>query len=150
MDAKIPSDIHVRKMTVKDYSAVISLWDRAKLIYKPNGRDAKRNIIRELKSSTSYFLVALTGSEVIGVVLGTHDGRKGWINRLAVDPRFQKKGIARILVKQVEEKFKKIGINIFASLIESDNKRSIIAFKKMGYKQHEDIHYFTKRMNPDV
>lgn len=145
-----PFSPRIRKMTIKDYPAVVSLWSRADLIYKPRGRDTKLNIARELRSSTSIFLVALAGRMIIGVVLGTHDGRKGWINRLAVDPRYQRHGIARILVHEVEKRLSKIGISIFACLIESYNQRSMVAFKKIGYKRHRDIFYFTKRSYQDI
>ena len=39
--------------------------------------------------------VAEAGGELVGVVLGTHDGRKGWINRLAVAPAYQRRGHRR-------------------------------------------------------
>ncbi|OGC41454.1 hypothetical protein A2Y85_05885 [candidate division WOR-3 bacterium RBG_13_43_14] len=140
----------IRDMMIKDYPAVVALWKRAKLVYKPKGRDTKNRIARELKLSTSIFLVAVVKRKIIGVIFGTHDGRKGWINRLAVDPGFQRQGIARVLVNEVEKRFLMIGLEIFACLIESYNKQSMIVFNKMGYKLHKDIFYFTKRLNPDI
>ncbi|MBU4189834.1 MAG: GNAT family N-acetyltransferase [Candidatus Thermoplasmatota archaeon] len=48
---------------------------------------------------------------LIGVVVGSDDGRKGWINRLAVDLKHRKKGVARVLINAVEDALKKIGRN---------------------------------------
>ena len=86
----------------------------------------------------------------MGSVFGTHDGRKAWINRLAVDPAFRLKGIAKILVTDAENKFHDMGIDIVACLIEDWNTNSMEAFKKLGYYKHSDITYLTKRKNDDV
>ena len=39
---------------------------------------------------------------IIRAVLETHDGRKGWINRLTVDTEFRRQNIARRLVRELE------------------------------------------------
>ncbi len=150
MNRKHTLNFKIRKMTIKDFPTVVKLWKRSKLRFKPKGRDNKKRIVRELKSSTSIFLIATAKNRIVGVIFGTHDGRKGWINRLAVDPDFQHFGIARSLAFEVEKKFLKIGIGIFACLIESSNKGSMVFFKNIGYKKHRDIVYFTKRINPDI
>jgi len=65
--------------------------------------------------------------------LGTHDGRKGWINRLAVAKDFRRQNIAFKLVAAVESRLNIIGIDITACLIEPENTASKSFFYKMGY-----------------
>lgn len=147
---KGPTDIVIRKFRMEDYNALIKLWDDAQLPYKPKGRDKKENIERELKRGNAIFLVAEKDGRLVGSILGTQDGRKGWINRLAVTPDFQRQGIAKMLVANVEKYLFEIGIEIIACLIEDWNARSMQVFERLGYKQHPEIIYFTKRKNPDV
>lgn len=144
------SPVVIRELRVEDYDALVALWDQAKLLYKPRGRDRRDNIERELKGQNAIFLVAEQDGTLIGSIFGTHDGRKGWINRLAVDPAHQRQGIAARLVKEVEDRLYKMGIGIIACLVEDWNCVSLQVFEKLGYTRHQDIIYFTKRKFPDV
>jgi len=149
-DHKYSSNIVIRKFKMEDYKVLIAFWNNAKLPYKLNGRDSHDKIERELKQKNTIFLVAELQGNLVGSVFGTHDGRKGWINRLAVDPNFRKQGIARMLVTDVENRFSELGIDIVACLIEDWNTKSMQAFKRLGYNKHSDITYFTKRKSLDV
>ena len=135
---------------MEDYNALITLWNDAQLLHKSKGRDRLAKIEYELKQGNAIFLIAEINGKLVGSVLGTHDGRKGWINRLVTTPEFQKQGIARKLVNEVETRFSELGIEITACLIENWNKKSMQIFEKLGYEKQSDITYFTKRKNPDV
>ncbi|MCP4631650.1 MAG: GNAT family N-acetyltransferase, partial [candidate division Zixibacteria bacterium] len=127
----------------------VNLWDYSGLPYRSNGRDSKEQIRQEIKSDSAIFLIAETNGMVIGVVFGTHDGRKGWINRLAVREDFRNCGIGRMLVDEVERRFESIGINVYACLIESENPVSSKVFAKYGYSYNVGIGYFSKRRSPE-
>ncbi len=83
------------------------------------------------------------------MVFGTHDGRKGWINRLAVAPSFQHRGIATRLVAEVEARLEARGLEVVAALIEDGHEGSMHFFERLGYAFHHDIHYFSKMKTPD-
>jgi len=140
----------IRKFRIEDYDALIALWNEAKLRYKPKGRDRRDNIESELKQSNATFLVAEKDGKLIGSIFGTHDGRKGWINRLTVSPAYRRQGIAAKLMKEVETWLYNMGIGIIACLIEDWNEMSMKVFERLGYTRHSDIIYFTKRGNPDI
>ncbi len=140
----------IRKFQVEDYDALLDLWQKAGLPYKPEGRDQKKKLINEAAQSTASFWVAEQDGRIVASVLGTHDGRKGWINRLAVLPEFRGRGIAVQLVQAVEENLYQIGMEIVACLIEDDNQISMNFFKRMGYVKHPDIIYFSKRKHEKV
>jgi GNAT superfamily N-acetyltransferase len=133
-----------------DYDALISIWEKAGLPYKPKGRDSREKIEAEVTSDCNSFMFAKQDGEYVGAILVTHDGRKGWINRVAVLPEFRKHGIARKLVEAGEDWLKSRGIGIFACQIEDYNKSSLEAFKRMGYIPFEGIHYLTKREYPEI
>ncbi len=142
--------LKIRKIRNNDYDALIKLWQKAKLSYRPKGRDSKKNIAKQLKQHNTIYLVAELDNKIIGSILGTHDSRRGYLNRLAVLPEYQKKGIARQLVKAVEKYLGKKGIQIVTCLIEDWNKTSLKVFEKLGYQRHNDIIYFSKRKSPQV
>jgi N-acetylglutamate synthase len=138
-------EVTFRTMTIEDYDAVLALWAEGNIPSRPKGRDSRKNIAIQLHQPNCYFLVAVAGNKIIGAVVGTHDGRKGWINRLVVTPSFQKKGIGRQLVTAVEQHFSAQGIDIVACLIEDWNTTSMQVFEQLGYTKHTDIFYYSKR-----
>ena len=140
----------IRGFRIEDYDRVMELWAEGGLPLKPQGRDSRENIARQIKMPNVLFLVAEEGSRVIGTVMATHDGRKGWINRLAVDTALRKQGIGARLVREAERRLEALGMDILACLIEDDNAVSLAVFEKLGYKKHPEIIYFAKRKYPGV
>lgn len=146
----IEGTLMIREFSMEDYNRVMELWTEGGLPLKPAGRDSRENIAKQLRQPNVLFLVAEEGSRVIGTVLATHDGRKGWINRLAVDVSLRKKGIGARLVREGERWLASRGMDILACLIEDDNTVSMAVFEKLGYKKHPEIIYFAKRKHPGV
>jgi ribosomal protein S18 acetylase RimI-like enzyme len=145
-------DLKVREFRIEDYDRVMELWAEGGLPLKPQGRDSRENIARQVKMPNVLFLVAeeREGDRVIGTVMATHDGRKGWINRLAVDAALRKRGSGARLVREAERRLEALGMDILACLIEDDNAVSMAVFEKLGYKKHPEIIYFAKRKYPGV
>lgn len=139
-----------RRFRMEDYERVIQLWLEGNLPLKLKGRDRKEEIEKQIKQPNVIFIVAEYEGEVVGTVLATHDGRKGWINRLAVDKKFRRQGLGRLLVQAAESALENQGLEMFAALIEEDNLPSIELFRKMGYEYHPEIKYFTRKKHPDV
>ena len=150
MEATGSGDVVIRDLRLDDYEAVTRLWTEAGLPFRPQGRDSVVKIALELTRGTAVFLVAEAGGSLAGVVLGTHDGRKGWINRLAVADAHRRKGIARRLVEEVEARLAALGIDIVAALIESHNESSLAFFRAIGYAHDPGIEYVSKRSSPEA
>jgi len=140
----------IRRLTITDYDDLVQLWSRAKLPFKPKVRDSKKAIAAQMSTNPEFFLGAFDKNRLVGAVIVSCDGRKGWINRLAVDPDFRRLGIAKALITDSENMLRKNGIRLFCALIEEDNTLSKKLFKKCGYVEHHDITYFSKRDSDDV
>lgn len=140
----------IRQLEISDYDDLISLWHKTDLPYRPKGRDSRDAIAVELKRPETCFLGMFGDDKLIGVIVGTSDGRKGWINRLAIDPDYRGQGLAIILIDECEKFLFGLGLKIIAALIEDYNKPSKALFKKVGYKFASDIQYFTKRTSDDI
>lgn len=140
-----------RALKIEDYDEVVRLWRRAGLPFKPEGRESKRIMEKQMKAFPEFFIGAFHGRKLVGVVVGSYDGRmKGWINRLAVDPECRRLGIAEQLVTNIEKALAKHGAAIFSALIELPNEESTSLFGKMEYAFHPDILYVSKRKTQEV
>lgn len=142
-------DVHIRRLNADDYHRMAEIWSEAGLPFRPNGRDGQARVQAEMQGDSAIFLGAEIDGELVAVVLGTHDGRKGWINRLAVLPEYRKRGIAKALTLEVERRLNDAGILIVTCLIEGDNPASEAFFQSLGYIGHPDITYYSKRKSPD-
>ncbi len=142
--------IEIRALTIEDYDAIIELWKRAHLPFKPRGRESKQMIQKQMEGFPDLFVGAFHEGQLVGVVIGSYDGRmKGWINRLAVDPQYRRKRIAQRLVRATEKALEERGATIFCALIETPNNESLDLFRKMGYAPNEEVLYVTKRKSKD-
>lgn len=149
-----PDGISIRELRpadlAVDYPAVTRLWAEAGLPFRPHGRDRVERVAVELQRGTACFLLAEDAGRLVGVVIGTHDGRKGWINRLAVLPAYRRRGIAARLVRKVEDRLAAAGIEITAALIESPNVASLAFFRSIGYVHDPHIEYVSRRRSMDT
>ncbi len=142
----------IRKLSIEDYDDIIRIWVDAGLPYKPFGRDKKERIAKEMQRPDTAF-IGIHDDEagmLIAVGLATYDGRKGWINRVAVLPDFRHQGLAGRIIRECETFLEQQGAEIIACLIEEYNLPSMALFQKHGYYFHEDIHYFSKRKSEET
>jgi len=140
----------IRVIGPDHYEGMIRVWELAGLPFRPRGRDSRVEIEAQMDLDPEMFLGCFIGGELAGVIIGSYDQRKGWINRLAVIPEHRGKGIAKALVKRIEEILRDKGFRIIATLVEDDSPESMELFTKAGYRKHDDIQYFTKRESEDV
>jgi N-acetylglutamate synthase-like GNAT family acetyltransferase len=142
--------MEIRRLTINDYKEMVDLWSKAELPFKPKGRDSREAMTVQMKANPDFFLGAFEDSNLVGVVVLSCDVRKGWINRLAVDPDYRHRGIAKALIAESERTLRKHGIRIFCVLIEDYNAISKKLFEECGYVKHHDITYFSKRGSDEV
>jgi len=145
----IKTMVEIRQFTIGNYDELISLWERAGLQYKPRGRDSREALQAEMEQSPDLHLGAFQGGELIGSIIASFDGRKGWINRLAVDPVYRRKGIATLLVQAAEQALQRRGARVIGALIFSTNTPSLRLFEEMEYQKGEDNIYVSKRENTE-
>lgn len=141
--------VHIRRLRLADYLDVVRLLDIAGLHPRVGGRESRPAFSRQLRANRPSYLGAFDDRRLVGVVLGTHDTRKGWINRLAVHPDYRRRGIAARLVRECERHLRRRGIEIFAALIESDNPGSVALLHRLGYEA-TDIVYARRKLRPDI
>jgi ribosomal protein S18 acetylase RimI-like enzyme len=142
--------ISIRPLRPEDYDVICDLWASAGLQARLTGRDAREAYLAQLEQFPTTYLGAEADGRLVGVVLGTHDFRRGWINRLAVRPDCQGRGVARALLEACENALRECGIEIHCALIEGGNETSRKAFERCGYVEFLPVHYYRKRDRPDI
>ncbi|MGD8394687.1 MAG: GNAT family N-acetyltransferase [Candidatus Eiseniibacteriota bacterium] len=132
----------LRALVAADIEAMLDLWRRAGLPHRPSGRDAPGAIAAQLETEGELFLGAFAGERLVATALGTLDGRqKGWIQRLAVDPAWRRRGLAARLVAALEKRLEARGCLILAALIEADNASSLALFEqRLGFERTEIVY----------
>lgn len=139
-----------RVLTIDDYEALIELWAISGLPFKPKGRDSRELIAKEMAQPVVRYIGMFDGIKMIGVVIANFDGRRGWINRLAIDPDYRGKQLAAQLIEEAEAFLYDIGGKVICTLVEDMNLPSLSTFHKAGYLAHKEILYLAKRPSDEM
>ncbi len=140
------TDFHIRQYSPEDQKAVIELWQKCNLTRPWN--NPRLDIERKLKVNPELFLVGLAENRVIATAMGGYEGHRGWVNYLAVDPEYQRKGLGQQIMKATEDKLLAIGCPKINLQIRMDNLSAVALYKSIGYKT-DDVISMGKRLIED-
>src|SRR6266568_7168079 len=101
--------IQTREFSIDDYDAALELWQRVEGLEIAEGDD-RESIAQFLARNPGLSRVATGGQAVVGVVMCGHDGRRGHIYHLAVDPAYRGYGLGKRLVQECLERLRTAGI----------------------------------------
>jgi ribosomal protein S18 acetylase RimI-like enzyme len=127
--------MQIRPFESGDYDQVLALWRTGGLVI---GRsDSRESLRRQLERDADLFLVAQEDEQIVGVVMGRWDGRRGWVNRLAVAPGQREKGLGSLLVARIEERLKAKGCEKVNLLIDAVNSGVQGFYARLGYTRND-------------
>jgi len=130
---------------ITDYEEVLALWKRCEGVALSDA-DSEKPITAYLERNPEMSFVAKGGGEIVGSILGGHDGRRGYIYHLAVDVNWRRQGIARQLVKKCLGALKASGIMKTHIFIFTSNESGIAFWKSVGWTYRTDISVISKTM----
>ena len=133
--------MQIRTMTIADYKKVYALWMSCKNMGFNDIDDSKEGIARFLERNPNTSFVAIENDELLGIILGGHDGRRGYIYHMSVAENHRKKGIGSALVEKCLESFKNEKISKVALLVFKYNETGNAFWEKQGFILREDINY---------
>lgn len=115
------SQLSTRALRAADYAAVVHLWRQTEGVEVAEGDD-EASIAGYLKRNPELSRVALDGPTIVGAVLCGHDGRRGLIYHLAVQPGYRGKGLGKRLVAECLAGLRASGIARALILVARDNE----------------------------
>jgi ribosomal protein S18 acetylase RimI-like enzyme len=131
-------------MTTNDYEQVYSLWMNTPNMGLNNIDDTRDGIAKYLARNPNTCFVAEKDGKVIGVILGGHDGRRGFIYHAAVAQSEQRQGIGAALVSKVMSALEREGICKVALVVMSKNEKGNVFWDKQGFSTRSDLVYRNK------
>lgn len=140
-------DFKIYPFKESDRFAVIQLWNDCGLVTKANSPQA--DIDRKMAHSPDCFLIARTGRNLAGTVMGGYDGHRGWINYLAVDPKYQGKKLGQILMEEIEKRLAEIGCPKINLQVRHTNNKVLGFYQSLGYSD-DKVTGLGKRLLIDV
>ena len=138
MATSMTSNIHIREMTMADYDAAMALWQRTEgMGLRP--ADAPEHIARYLARNPGLSFVAMDGDNLVGTVLCGHDGRRGYLQHLAVERAYRGRGIGKALVERVLNALRDVGIRKCHLFVIKENQAAIAFWRHIGWELRQDI-----------
>ena len=127
--------ISTRPFSIDDYDAAVELWQRVQGLEIAEGDD-RESVAQFIARNPGLSRVATDGSETVGVALCGHDGRRGHIYHLAVDPGYQGRGLGKRLLNECLEGLRPAGVKRVIIMVADDNPRGRGFWRRCGW---EDI-----------
>ena len=127
-------DIRTRQFVIDDYDAVAELWKKVEGVEIAEG-DSKPEVARYLLRNPGLSRVATVGSTMVGVALCGHDGRRGYIYHLTVDPKYQGRGLGKRLVEECLDGLRRAGLTRTLIMVAKDNPRGLEFWRRNGWEE---------------
>src|SRR5206468_12260194 len=129
--------LSIRGCRLEDIQGVLELWRQADAT--PGVTDTAGDLRRAVADSPAHVLVAEVGGRIVGSIIGTFDGWRGNIYRLAVHPGYRRRGVARALVAEVEKRLAMQGAKRITALVEKKYPWATGFWNAVGYPADDRI-----------
>ena len=120
-----------------DIPEVITLWQRCGSTREWN--DPAADIALARKGSNSTILVGRNDGSVVASVLVGHDGHRGWVYYVTVDPDHRFKDYGRAIMSAAEDWLRACGIEKLQLMVRGDNAKVHAFYRSIGYYDQERV-----------
>ena len=127
-------NIKTREFSIRDYDAALELWQRVEGLEIAEGDD-RESIACFLARNPGLSRVATDGTAIVGVALCGHDGRRGYIYHLAIDPAYQARGLGKRLMDESLDGLRQVGLKRALILVAHDNPRGRKFWRRHGWEE---------------
>ena len=138
--------MNIRLFEDADEDAVIALWDRCGLLRSWN--DPRKDIARKRRMQRELFFVGTVDGAIVGTVMAGYDGHRGWINYLAVDSEYQRKGFGRELMDRAARSLAELGCPKINLQVRRENQAAVAFYQRIGFRE-DTVLSFGKRLECD-
>jgi ribosomal protein S18 acetylase RimI-like enzyme len=132
-----PSALVISSIEDSDLPEVIQLWRRAGLVREWN--DPTGDIALARKDSNSTILLGRDDGALVASVLVGHDGHRGWVYYVSVDPDHRFKGYGRDIMTAAEDWLRARGIAKLQLMVRGDNEKVHAFYESLGYYDQKRV-----------
>ena len=132
-------DIRIREYLDTDYDMIVKLWTLIHLTRSNGTIESAEELHTTLQYNPTTFLVVELAGKIIGSVIGTYDGRRGYIAKAGLYPEFQRKGIGSKVGRELITRMKARGVKEIMGFVNKDNQKVLAFYQKFGIQIKEDI-----------
>ncbi len=122
----------IRPAQPGDRSTIIGLWQASELLRPWNDPDL--DIDLAIKSPGSEILLGEFAGRAVATVMVGHDGHRGWLYYLAVDPSCRRQGFGREIVQAAEAWLETQGVRKVQLMVREDNLDVKRFYGRQGYQ----------------
>jgi ribosomal protein S18 acetylase RimI-like enzyme len=120
-----------------DVTEVIALWQRCGSLRSWN--DPARDIALARKETNATVLLGRNDGALVASVLVGHDGHRGWVYYVTVDPDHRFKGYGRVIMTAAEDWLRARGIEKLQLMVRADNAKVHAFYQSLGYYDQERV-----------
>lgn len=139
----------IRAMTTEDYENVHSLWMKIKGFGIRSMDDSREGVERFLRRNPGISVVAEEEGKIVGAILCGHDGRRGCMYHVCVDPDYRLKGIGKSMVVFAMEALRREKINKVSLIAFTKNDIGNAFWREIGWTKREDLNYYDFTLNEE-
>ncbi|WP_246029268.1 GNAT family N-acetyltransferase [Paenibacillus humicus] len=143
MQEQVLEPIRYLPMDDSHYDDSVSLWKRMDGLVL-SGADSREAISAYLERNPGLSLIASAGDKVVGTLMAGHDGRRGWLYHLAVDPKFRGRGIGSELAERCLRGLGEAGIERCYLMVMESNDGGAAFWTKAGWEKRDGILLFSR------
>jgi ribosomal protein S18 acetylase RimI-like enzyme len=127
-----PAPLAIDAIRDADVEPVVALWQRCGLTRPWNDPHADIALARRRDNST--VLVGRDDDAIVASVMVGHDGHRGWVYYVAVDPDRQKRGFGRLIMAAAEDWLRRAGIAKLQLLVRRENAQANAFYGSLGFE----------------
>jgi ribosomal protein S18 acetylase RimI-like enzyme len=126
-------ELAIRDYAPRDLEAVLSLWERCGLTRPWNDPAQDISFCRE--SGHGAVLIGSEAGGVVASVMVGHDGHRGWVYYLAVEPGKRGHGVGRRMMAAAEAWLRERGVAKLELMVRAENEAVRGFYRRLGYAE---------------
>jgi ribosomal protein S18 acetylase RimI-like enzyme len=132
-----PPALSIAPIEDGDIAEVIALWQRCGSTRAWN--DPAGDIALARKEANATVLLGRNDGVLVASVLVGHDGLRGWVYYVTVDPDHRHRGYGREIMASAETWLRARGIEKLQLMVRGDNAKVHAFYRSIGYYDQERV-----------
>lgn len=130
--------VEILPFSPSDYDEVMALWQATEGLTLREA-DSRSAVIHYLAHNPGLSFVARDGRRLVGAVLAGTDGRRGYLQHLAVAPTHRSQGLGTSLANRVLEGLGALGIAKCHLFVRRERAQAREFWERLGWTARDDV-----------